>query len=663
MQAHPIGDVLLCSPSMANNTLVKARLDRIYSGPFDDLLERKSGMHTSCADHPRLKMSAHHSLRYNYQPLSVASSEIRILKLDCSQVTDGIECELEHVFLQNSPQFDALSYTWGPNVFSQSILCGGRSLAVTESLHAALLELRRSQYTYIWIDAVCINQQNVSERNAQVAIMSDIYRAARRVVVWLGSSSASDSLAFKAIQEMQTELQKWTAQREREKGPDPVFENAIDRDYQEFYTGFKHIHSPLWAEGSEVWKCLSHLAQRPWFRRIWIIQEVALARNAIVKCGVFEIGFPTFVQTYAVIRGSAFQTRLNGYGDHNDGVNQMTQIEKIRAALDTAGAWKLNRIMPNTRSSLATDPRDKIFGVLGLAADHHAREFPVDYEIDTVTLYKLFTAFCIEQTGSYDILSTFPVAPELNRLVGLPTWVPDYSGIEECHPITTRFPSAYNAGKNTMMQATFSSNGDVLTITGTVLDSIKEVSPPIANATPADHGERMKVLLGVLERCEKMVANCPDPYFNGATRIEAYWRTLLLDLLADGSRPDPTYEETYLKYRHTVPLLAEDFHAFARLDKETIGGFMRFNQDFGHKGLGVYRVLATTQSGFMALVPPATQIGDIVFVPLGGKVALTVRSTSRDAVFTHVGESYVHGFNNGEAFKTTGAKLESIELI
>ncbi|KAF2461212.1 heterokaryon incompatibility, partial [Lineolata rhizophorae] len=90
-------------------------------------------------------------------------------------------------YLRSSPKYEALSYTWGDALDRHSIACEGKTIRVTANLLSALQHLRQPDVTRIlWVDAVCINQGNIAERDAQVRMMGDIYRMAARVLVWLG---------------------------------------------------------------------------------------------------------------------------------------------------------------------------------------------------------------------------------------------------------------------------------------------------------------------------------------------------------------------------------------------------------------------------------------------------------------------------------------------
>ena len=159
---------------------------------------------------------------YKYCPLEANKAEIRLLKVTTSQAeSDPIQCSLIHVNLDNKwmPlfEFSALSYTWGVPKFDESIQVDGHKFPVTKNLKEALVRLRASPgpdinrpynpdappVSYWWIDAVCINQADILERNAQVAVMRRIYHSAARVQVWLGEEADDSDAAFKLAIELE----------------------------------------------------------------------------------------------------------------------------------------------------------------------------------------------------------------------------------------------------------------------------------------------------------------------------------------------------------------------------------------------------------------------------------------------------------------------------
>jgi heterokaryon incompatibility protein (HET) len=136
---------------------------------------------------------------YQYQPITNPNS-IRILKLAPSDGTAALRFTLEVVSLDSSPQYKALSYTWGTQAPLKHIYCDGKILLIGENCEEALLHLQSTTETVVlWIDAICIDQSSVAERTQQVQLMGDIYRRANQVLIWLGKQTKECELAFKYL--------------------------------------------------------------------------------------------------------------------------------------------------------------------------------------------------------------------------------------------------------------------------------------------------------------------------------------------------------------------------------------------------------------------------------------------------------------------------------
>jgi hypothetical protein len=131
---------------------------------------------------------------YIYLPLCEKSIRLITLSPSSGDHSTPLHIELVDIVLDDqTPSYQALSYAWEDQKPTRLILCDRKGLMVTENCHEALQELQRSCTTrrYLWIDAICINQDNKTEKSLQVSMMGQIYSKARRVLVWLGSNSST----------------------------------------------------------------------------------------------------------------------------------------------------------------------------------------------------------------------------------------------------------------------------------------------------------------------------------------------------------------------------------------------------------------------------------------------------------------------------------------
>lgn len=218
--------------------------------------------------------------KYSYEPLNPDRPAIRLLHLHPGGNNSEISCSLSQAELNqrnDTISYEALSYTWGlPDLFER-IIVDGCYLNVTYNLHSVLQQLRYSDVDRIlWIDAICIDQENKKERGHQVEQMSKIYSEAERVIFWLGLGTLETDILMESLQLLQREsinynLGGWSLQDNRWKNLWASMELKFGRSHNDFRT--------LQCQG------LRELLARPWFRRVWILQEVALAKAGIMICG------------------------------------------------------------------------------------------------------------------------------------------------------------------------------------------------------------------------------------------------------------------------------------------------------------------------------------------------------------------------------------------
>jgi hypothetical protein len=189
---------------------------------------------------------------YRYSPLRPGS--IRLLRVMPHQDKSAdLQCQLFEYPLQSSDGthlYEALSYVWGDPRQRHAISVDGHDLFVTTNLHAALLRLRdRFFERIVWIDAICINQDNNKEKENQIQYMAEIYSRANRVTVWLGEAEGDSERALETICRAAAE----TTSGETISGKTTSIETSSEALFDEPTT-----------------KAIRLLLQRSWFKRIWV---------------------------------------------------------------------------------------------------------------------------------------------------------------------------------------------------------------------------------------------------------------------------------------------------------------------------------------------------------------------------------------------------------
>lgn len=211
-----------------------------------------------------LRPSAQWPWNIDYRPL-ISDNQTRVLRVQYDASLRRLSGTLQIIDLNSETQYDALSYYWGPSGGRRkSIHIDGEAVLISPSLYAFLRRYGAKSGQIIWVDALCINQNDVEERNQQVSIMDSIYREAAVVHIWLGKGDSDTDLAL-------TCCQRWH-QNQRTESEKPLKTADVER----------------------IASSLLQIATRPYWRRVWIVQEVALARCPLLVCGDLSVQFTHF---------------------------------------------------------------------------------------------------------------------------------------------------------------------------------------------------------------------------------------------------------------------------------------------------------------------------------------------------------------------------------
>ncbi|KAE9368436.1 HET-domain-containing protein [Stipitochalara longipes BDJ] len=312
-------------------------------------------------------MKDEQSTIFNYTPLDQPKHETRVVRLHPAprRRESPIICDLIAVDLRSAHSYEALSYEWGsPSSKKHTIRLNGSLFSVRENLWRALYNLRDSREPRtFWIDALCINQASVHERNCQVSRMGDIYSQAARVVAWIGEDD-----------------------HEARKGR--AFLSELTLCSVEIYC--PPNGSCLRWQHSSKWAALSSLCTRSYWSRLWIIQEVLLASDLVIQCGqlffqwqevsnVFHYlrenstGFCSPEAKHSIVSSVPF--RLEYWRkEHRMAVFKGTKNDLV----------PLHYLVALFKDSLCFDTRDKVFGLRSLSLacckDFVRPDYSVAYE-------------------------------------------------------------------------------------------------------------------------------------------------------------------------------------------------------------------------------------------------------------------------------------------
>ena len=526
--------------------------------------------------------------RYKYDELPNAHS-IRLLRI-CPTRSAGVktvECSITTVDLESHGlEYEALSYTWGEARDEDEITLCEQNMTDSEeqdleiivdqtrvslqlNLYHALEQFRSMGFHgYLWIDAICIDQQNDKEKTSQVKLMRQIYSKAQKVLVWLGKDLSYDGgdVASSIYQLSELGATNTGPSSAMNRGASQLGGRLPDLSNAEMLQPFGLGDWP-----NEKWLSLGLFLSRRWFRRLWCMQEVLLVVDpwlVLVYFGDIILSWPRLNAASAFLTNTDLGRSLsilvsekaNRLSLRRPQIgHEMTSIVLLGALLDSSYIpdWEFIELLTgqpgsklttarllillcwSTRSWETTDPRDKIFAMLGvLERLSIARGLPApriipNYSKTVQQVYLETATEILEGMKSLDLLNLV-CDPTLRKVPDMPSWVLDFSA-PAAGPILLR--GALNA--HTHFEA--------LTIALNDSGSLK-----IQDTRLHLQGFRLGIIshlgdllnelaeFGIFENCLEVLLNMPERYSTGQNRLEVFWRTTICyskETTSDGDGP------------------------------------------------------------------------------------------------------------------------------
>lgn len=400
------------------------------------------------------------------------------------------------------------------------MICNGATLDVFKNLHNALFQLQELGWTStpIWIDAICINQSDGAEKSAQVNMMGDIFRAAERVVVWLGKSSYATEIALAKAR--------------------PFFTDGIlPEDVSSNWAAISSRSAVLIA-----YEALNWVLSRGWFGRVWTLQEAALARETVYLLGSQTVPFDELLNCRFADSGSIslaymepllvrLRTRVAG----------LNFARAAHGLLEGGHACTLEAAVTEARNRRAVDGRDNLFGVLSLCDPEDAAGLAADYEKSVQDVFCECAAALLrsKNTGlsllslvgqirhGCDLVYAFhskyieQFRPEEGFVTDLPSWVPDLSA--PARPVPLRKLSAVEFSAAGSVEPRFSITGNkgrILELKAAVLDTISATGDCRSARLFRPIWRFLRLLLNLPRHTEGIYLPTGEPI------VSALWRTL-----------------------------------------------------------------------------------------------------------------------------------------
>ncbi|KAI0836854.1 heterokaryon incompatibility protein-domain-containing protein [Hypoxylon sp. FL0890] len=589
-----------------------------------------------------------------YRRLDESSAEIRLLSLNPGVPNDPISCSLLYAKLGEHPpmHYESLSYCWGNSrdrgEITVKIVEDGAELSYTMSATLSLLTALKGirplngPARVLWVDAICINQDDIDERSSQVAMMRSIYHQAQRVVVWLGDGNDTTRKSIRLI-------------------------NAISDRYKKsgFSVGstkddLKSLHDPL-MNGNEAHLFIEEfpLFTYPWFRRTWVVQEIFNAQKSILCCGSdsFEWESLLRVNKCILLRGvtmrSATKALMPPFFD---------KLFKSKVTEENGISSTSIEILDVLIQGLdldTTDPRDKLFAILQFGRETWKLDsLPLtimpNYNRSTPEVFALFTKWWIMEHRSLRILSAIQA---LERR----TWQETHWETPSSVPSSGKVPSwswGYRGHSNWAIgllglsrDSPYRASGDTMPN----IQAIKESSefPLILPLT----GFRVGVIEGI----------DTYPYFQppdaGYEDLHSAYVGVFDPINLTGKWNYQFNSKVNEKYIDVEP---------SEVHRENVGHFYAHAESsFISGGLECRsKCLFRTQEGSIGLCPYAAKPDDLIVVLYGGNVTYILRPQTQQGSglneateYEFVGECYTQGYMNGEGIQGQEEKAIPTEVF
>jgi hypothetical protein len=582
--------------------------------------------------------------RYKYKPLG--ENSIRLLRLSSGSNQDRLKGKLEHVRLdsvKDKDAFRALSYVWGNPLKPFQIDVGdSKTVRITAALFFALKRLRKeSSSVKLWADGICIDQENDKEKSHQVRLMPDIYKSAHRVYAWLGNEEDRSDLAIDCLLDINRKSQS-----------------------------SKQPEKPLLpSEDSEAWDAIIRFFGRPWFRRVWIVQELVLPRSIIMLCGDRrfnwdEIYIPANLYSAEAKESSIVQT-----------VAPILSLGKLRVAYHSKeGVFErdLLSLFKAFEHTGASRSRDKLYAFLGLACDSDDPGFDADYAAPLEAVVQKYAGVFVRRGKGLELLYHAGIS-ESTSSTRFPSWVPNWVTTTYPRTITSwkSLSSPFTAGLNNVEDIRLSSVYDgVLTSTAYIVDEIAKVGQ--TSFAASDEMTYLKGIFSVLETISS--------YPTGEKPTDILWKVPIGDAryLPDNRQKEVDFRASYHALREYMQLgdrktdqntEISKIRALAKLKQylfrpqelsKLLWDYLLTAREFAERFVDAK--VCITNKGYVGIVPGRARKGDLVTVFYGSAVPFIVEKKDDSGFYRLIGEGYIHGIMHKDSSGLQGLRPEPIHL-
>ncbi|KAH4001818.1 hypothetical protein HBH92_217120 [Parastagonospora nodorum] len=346
-----------------------------------------------------------------YRPVNSVNGEIRLVELALGQNDEPFCFSIHTKQLHETVEYEALSYVWGKDACRRRVLVNGVPLPITENLDRALRRLRYSDRSrMLWIDTLCINQGDMQERSDQVQHMAMIYKSAKEVIIWLGEWTDSNGCPDPEKCRLCI-LHMYSSDELSLKAP-PNTLDICSHPFEHFF----------------------EICRLPWFYRVWTIQEFILSTSDPIA----QIGSDSVRLSHLLDLVLDIEQLLNFHKEELSSSvyaaleKEVSDVTHKLCALRYLRTNEHSRLFYSclftSRIAMATDPRDKIFGLLGICEFRHSEPITASYNKTVQQVFTYATFIAIQERLAFPFFH-FALHPPsgVAKIAGMPSWAIDFS--------------------------------------------------------------------------------------------------------------------------------------------------------------------------------------------------------------------------------------------
>lgn len=619
---------------------------------------------------------------FKHQEISQEDNQIRVLDLDPTCYSSGVlKCSLVAVSLDDPGlRFNAVSYRWSDDK-SMTILVDGQRLFVSHTVHTILCSFKadgNSDPRRVWIDSICINQSNQAEKEWQIGLMQRVYSQAERVIAWMGDSPASKGALTYAAKLL------------------AIATTGSERELIEAW----EMERPI-GECDPQWYAIQALLNQEWFGRVWVIQEVVLAQNLVLRHGSGEqIPWDALAEFGQFLFMPEIEPRLRDSTKNDFGIDKtlyrnvcnLKSMKNLRECRDklspTAHGFDLDSVLGIARNFQSTEPHDRIYAMLALTSEETRQEIGINYSLSLreVVLRVALHEFLNKTTHLSGLcfagMATRNCRSHHFRDLELPSWCPDWFSNPQQNSVVNGIYCTAATHMRPYVQ--FIQNpSDHIRFRGSHFDTIILCSEFLDMESAEKRTDRKEMFFEFFQFIDHCTKLCVEAIrrrglFKGPfqTPLDLFWRTVLMDRAQNGECPIPiaTLEEfktTTMLAQSLNPRVASLGNYIIQqtllnqsgdLDTALRTLFMAIGSSMSGKRLCV------TGNGYLALCPREAEVEDHICIIYGAETPFVVRPTQGDSIQPDqanllIGSCYVQGITHGELVGCKDTTLVPQDLL